>query len=135
MPELPEVETIRRQLEPRLTGSLVVDGGSHWSEKFTPALEAIGGEVVGARRRGKYLIFDLEFADDDDGGPVRRELIVHLGMTGRLAVHPAGDAVDLDHPHLRAWWRLDDERTLTFHDTRRFGRIHEGQTDTALQVR
>ncbi len=125
MPELPEVETIRRQLEPKLIDTAIVDAGSHWSAKFTPALDAVGTEVVGARRRGKYLLFDLD--PGVDGGPLR-ELVVHLGMTGRLAVHQPGNALALDNPaaepHLRAWWRLDDDRVLTFHDIRRFGRIH-----------
>ena len=117
VPELPEVETIRRQLEPALVGAAIVDAGAHWSEKFAPAIEAVGSEILGARRRGKYLLFDL-----DAGEP--RELVVHLGMTGRLAVHAGDAAPDLDHAHLRAWWEFDDGRTLTFHDTRRFGRIH-----------
>lgn len=114
MPELPEVETIRRQLAPRLTGREIVDAGSHWSAKFTPAVDAVGHHVESVRRRGKYLLFDI-----DDG--TARELIVHLGMTGRLAIE---HDPDLEHTHLRAWWRLDDETTLTFHDARRFGRIH-----------
>jgi formamidopyrimidine-DNA glycosylase len=117
MPELPEVETIRRQLEPRLIGAEIVDAGSHWSTKFTPALEAVGHEIAGLRRRGKYLLVDLVDGDRD------RELIVHLGMTGRLEIEPAGSDPP-DHPHLRAWWRMADGRRLTFHDTRRFGRIH-----------
>ena len=112
MPELPEVETIRVQLEPRLRGRTVLDAGSHASAKFTPAVEAAGAGIGPVRRRGKYLIVGL-----DDG----RELIVHLGMTGRLAVEPDPD---LRHPHLRAWWRLDDGAVLTFHDIRRFGRLH-----------
>ena len=111
MPELPEVETVRQQLEPRLVGRAVVDAGSHWSDKFTPALDAVGTEVVDLRRRGKYLIAGL-----DDG----YELVIHLGMTGRLETKV--DA-DLTHPHLRAWWMLDDDTTLTYHDARRFGRI------------
>ncbi|NDH24234.1 MAG: DNA-formamidopyrimidine glycosylase, partial [Actinobacteria bacterium] len=52
MPELPEVETIRRQLEPKLIDAAIVDAGAHWSAKFTPALDAIGTEIVSARRRG-----------------------------------------------------------------------------------
>ena len=124
MPELPEVETIRRQLEPKLIDAAIVDAGAHWSAKFTPALDAVGTEIVSARRRGKYLLFDLD--PGADGGPPR-ELVVHLGMTGRLAVHEPGSALALDdpatEPHLRAWWRLDDDRVLTFHDIRRFGRI------------
>jgi formamidopyrimidine-DNA glycosylase len=116
VPELPEVETIRRQLTPLLQGSELVDAGSHWSAKFTPALDAIGHEITGSRRRGKYLILDLTAPDD-----TARELIIHLGMTGRLAVE---HDPDLAHPHLRAWWRLADDRVLTFHDVRRFGRVH-----------
>jgi len=112
MPELPEVETIRRQLHPRLIGSTIVDGGSHWSAKFTPALEAIGDEISDVTRRGKYLIVKTE---GDDGA---HDLIIHLGMTGRLAVN--GD-FDPTHSHLRAWWRLHDDSTFTFHDARRFG--------------
>ncbi len=112
VPELPEVETIRTQLQPRLSGRAVIDAGSHQSQKFTPALEAVGAGIGSVRRRGKYLIVELE-----DG----RELVIHLGMTGRLAVDPRPDS---SHPHLRAWWRLDDGNTFTFHDIRRFGRLH-----------
>ena len=48
MPELPEVETIRRQLEPKLIDAAIVDAGAHWSAKFTPALDAVGTEIVSA---------------------------------------------------------------------------------------
>ncbi len=119
MPELPEVETIRRQLEPQLVGREFVDADSHWSEKFTPAVEAVGSEVTSIGRRGKYLLFRL--ADQQEAST---ELIIHLGMTGRLAVHPADPGPDLEDPYLRAWWRLDNGTILTFHDVRRFGRIH-----------
>ncbi len=112
MPELPEVETIRAQLDPRLAGRAITDAGAHPSAKFAPATDAVGGEITAVGRRGKYLILAL-----DDGC----ELVVHLGMTGRLSISPE---VDRNHPHLRAWWRLDDGEVLTFHDVRRFGRIH-----------
>jgi len=137
VPELPEVETIRRQLAPRLTGALLVDGWAFASGKFTPALDAVGARVDGVRRRGKYLLIDL----DRDG--YAEELIVHLGMTGRLSITerwiptsaaaptPADrsswarstDATDRPGPHLRARWTLDDGRALLFDDVRRFGRI------------
>lgn len=113
MPELPEVETIRRQLEPQVLGAQIVDARSHWSTKFTPAIDAVGTQITALRRRGKFLLFDLS---------TQEELIVHLGMTGRLAVRePTPEA--LEHPHLRAWWDLDCGQRLTFHDIRRFGRI------------
>lgn len=115
MPELPEVETIRQQLEPKLRGREVIDACSHWSAKFTPAVEAIGGEIEAVRRRGKYLLIDHHRPDESAA-----ELIIHLGMTGRLAVV---NEFDPDDAHLRAWWLLDNGQTLTFHDTRRFGRI------------
>lgn len=111
MPELPEVETIRRQLDPALRHRTILGGGAHPSPKFAPATHAIGATIDGVRRRGKYLLVDL-----DDG----RELIVHLGMTGRFGFRP-GTEPDRS-PYLRAWWDLGD-RVLEFHDTRRFGRI------------
>ncbi len=116
VPELPEVETIRAQLQPRLEGRSITGAGSHPSAKFTPAMEAVGCDVTAVRRRGKYLIVDL-----DDSTESGCELVIHLGMTGRLAVD---SSIDRAHPHLRAWWRLDDGDALTLHDVRRFGRIH-----------
>lgn len=117
MPELPEVETIRRQLEPLLRGAVIIDADAHWSDKFAPALDAVGSQIVEIRRRGKYLLFGL------DSG---QELVAHLGMTGSFRVEAIGDA-DLDRarqgPHVRAVWTLDDGRQLVFEDTRRFGRL------------
>ena len=112
MPELPEVETVRRQLAPRLVGQRVTEAGSHPSAKFSPAVEVVGATITGVGRRGKFLIAGL-----DDG----RELILHLGMTGRLRFRP--DGPDLADPYLRAWWALDVGEVLEFADVRRFGRI------------
>ncbi len=120
MPELPEVETIRAQIEPRLVDRLITRAGSHPSAKFAPATGAVGHRFHSVRRRGKYLILGLH-ADLDTDGVRRRELVVHLGMTGRLSV---SDTADLHHRHLRAWWRLDDGAVFTFTDIRRFGRVH-----------
>ena len=112
MPELPEVETVRRQLEPRLPGRTVLEAGSHPSAKFTPATEVIDATFASMGRRGKFLL--LSTTDD-------RELVVHLGMTGVLRF--GGPEPELDDPYLRAWWRLDDRTTLEFADVRRFGRL------------
>ena len=90
--------------------------GSHSSQKFASAIEAVGYEMTAVRRRGKYLILDL-----GDGAEQPLQLVLHLGMTGRLAIR---SDVGLSHPHLRAWWRLDDGTALTFHDIRRFGRVY-----------
>ena len=109
MPELPEVETVRRQLEPLVVGRRIVEGWGHPSGKFSSAPQAAGPAIERVDRRGKYLLFGL-----DDG----RELIVHLGMTGQLRIRPG----DFD-PHVRAWWALDDGRVLELRDVRRFARL------------
>ncbi len=112
MPELPEVETIRAELAPRLAGSRIVEAWGRPAPKFEAAAEVIGASIDGVGRRGKYLVVGL-----DD----RRRLIIHLGMTGRLAIRNDDDLGD--HRHLRAWWRLDGRGTFTFHDVRQFGRL------------
>ena len=109
MPELPEVETVRRQLEPLVVGRAITEGWGHPSAKFSTAPLAAGAAIVATRRRGKYLLLDL----DDD-----RQLIVHLGMTGQLRLR--NGAVD---PYVRAWWALDDGAVLELRDVRRFGRV------------
>ena len=126
MPELPEVETIRRQLDPRVRDRVVLEADSHPSAKFTPATEAVGATLLGAGRRGKFLLIPT----DDD-----RELVIHLGMTGTLGFGPTDGpgfpgavAAPDDEPYLRAWWRLgpshrDPDEVLRFVDVRRFGRI------------
>ena len=114
MPELPEVETVRRQLEPLVLGRRIVAAGGHPSAKFATAVEAAGSTVVGLVRRAKYLLFEL------DSG---HELVVHLGMTGRLEVVPHdGSSDDPATPYVRAWWSFGDEM-LHLHDVRRFGRV------------
>jgi formamidopyrimidine-DNA glycosylase len=133
VPELPEVETIRRQLEPLLVGAFLIDAWAFPSAKFSSALRAVGTRIESVDRRGKYLLIGLDRAGDSE------ELVVHLGMTGRLSVtsgsatgQPAGSSswersaiapMAPSSAHLRASWTLDDGRTLSFHDVRRFGRI------------
>jgi formamidopyrimidine-DNA glycosylase len=109
VPELPEVETIRRQLAPRLAGRTIVDARAHVSAMFASAVATRGARIGEAGRRGKYLLFPLH----DE-----RELIVHLGMTGILRI--ADGATD---PYVRAAWELDDGTVLEYRDVRRFGRI------------
>jgi formamidopyrimidine-DNA glycosylase len=110
VPELPEVETVRRELEPLLVGRRVVEADAHPSAKFAPAVAVIGATFRSVGRRGKYLVMGL-----DDG----RRLVAHLGMTGRFQVSTTEET----SPYVRAWWRLDDGRTVWFVDVRRFGRI------------
>ncbi|NOX28454.1 MAG: bifunctional DNA-formamidopyrimidine glycosylase/DNA-(apurinic or apyrimidinic site) lyase [Actinobacteria bacterium] len=113
MPELPEVETVRRGLEPELPGQRVAEAWGHPSSKFNSAGELVGAEIDDVRRRGKYLLFGL--VDD-------RELIVHLGMTGQLTWHFAADDHLIDK-YVRAWWLMEDGGRLQLRDVRRFGRV------------
>ena len=111
MPELPEVETIRRALEPRLIGRKVTAAGSFPHTKFADAHDIIGTTFTSVSRRGKYLIARLE----DD-----RDLVIHLGMTGLLRTTASRTTND---KFLRAWWHLDDDTVFEFADIRRFGRV------------
>ena len=115
MPELPEVETIRRQLGPLLLGARVEGAWAFDSPKFTDATAVVGARLGDVTRRGKYLLVDLH---GPAGAPAERQLVVHLGMTGRVGIDEVPDG-----PHLRARWALDDGRTWWFHDVRRFGRL------------
>jgi len=114
VPELPEVETIRRQLAPALEGRRIVEAevrDPRWCEPAPPeAIEdALRGRAIErADRRGKYLILSLE----DDV-----HLVMHLRMTGNLLITGDGE----DPPHLRVALALDDGRRLLFVDVRRFG--------------
>lgn len=109
MPELPEVETIRRQLAGWLPGRTIARTWTHPSGKFTPAHDAEGATICDLGRRGKYLLVGL-----DDG----RDLVIHLGMTGVLRPWDGGE-----DPYVRARWHLDDGTALELRDVRRFGRI------------
>jgi formamidopyrimidine-DNA glycosylase len=115
VPELPEVETIRRQLAPaledrRIESVRVLD--PRWCEPAPPeAIEdALKGRLIAeVGRRGKYLILSLE----DDV-----HLVMHLRMTGNLLLAAAGEE---DPAHLRVDIGLDDGTRLLFVDVRRFG--------------
>ncbi|WP_419552094.1 bifunctional DNA-formamidopyrimidine glycosylase/DNA-(apurinic or apyrimidinic site) lyase [Candidatus Poriferisodalis sp.] len=88
MPELPEVEVVRRQLERPLLGRQIAEAWAHPSPKFVSGPEAVGSEVEALRRRGKYLIAELDCG---------RDLVVHLGMTGRLCFASGADAAGAPH--------------------------------------
>ena len=117
MPELPEVETIRRQLAPHLEGRFlrsleVLD--QRWCDPAAP--EELDDAVRGRRiesmgRRGKYFVIGLE----DDV-----HLVMHLRMTGNLLLVEEADDVP-ERPHLRARMALEGGRRLLFTDQRRFG--------------
>lgn len=117
MPELPEVQTVidhlaaagvpgRRIESLRLYWPRAVDRPS--ASRFSRGLR--GRTIRRLSRRGKFLVFELD----------RGWLLIHLRMSGRLTLEPAGTARD---PHDRALFVLDDGRELRFHDPRKFGRL------------
>lgn len=122
MPELPEVEVLRRSLEPHLVGDRI-----ERVEVTNPSLRepvdvarlrraARGREVIALRRRSKYLLIDLE------GGWT---VVVHLGMSGRLTLAPAAVPPEL-HEHVA--FHLRSGRRLRFRDPRRFGVVFAAKT-------
>lgn len=122
MPELPEVETIRRDLEPLVAGRTIVgvDVDPATIQLLAGvAIETlrenlVGRQVTAMGRRGKYLMLAL-----DDG----RYFVVHLRMTGRLVWRAAAAP---EEPHQRAVIHLDDGHDLRWSDVRKFGtwRVH-----------
>ena len=117
MPELPEVESVRRQLAPVLTGRRI-RGVTHQPQaRFRDLDAAIGGQVTTLDRRGKYLLARLSGAG---GAPGDLDLVMHLGMTGSFRVR-GRDGWRPD-AYVRATFDLGDA-VLDFRDVRRFGRL------------
>lgn len=112
MPELPEVETTARGIEPHLLGQQVTALHVRQPKLRYPVpaeLAAIIGQpIVAVRRRAKYILLDTPVGS----------AIIHLGMTGRLRVLAADEPLQL-HDHLDL--QLADGRQLRFYDPRRFG--------------
>lgn len=127
MPELPEIEAIKRVLEPQIQGFAIEQVTVSRPEVIAhPAADEfcrrINGQVFsGIQRRGKFLILCMESGD---------RIILHLRMTGCLLVMPA-DYPEEKHTHLV--FHLSGGRELRFSDTRRFGRLwllRLGEADT-----
>jgi formamidopyrimidine-DNA glycosylase len=136
VPELPEVETVVRDLRAEVEGRSVVAVPHAASSVIRyPDPDALAASLPGAsfaavRRSGKYIHCVLT---RDGATEVADEaLIVHLGMTGHLEVCDA-DAPQRPHTHLRAL--LDDGRELRFADTRRFGRVMLGDPEALRAAR
>ena len=101
MPELPEVETTRRGIEPHVVGVRVREVIVRRRDLRQPVPETIadleGHRILGVRRRSKYLLLDI-----DDGGTV----LIHLGMSGSLRVIDPAGAMEDPRPrrhHLGEW--------------------------------
>ena len=136
MPELPEVETVRRGLAPVMDGARFErveqrrpDLRFPFPERFVARLE--GRRLIAMRRRAKYLVADIEGGD---------ALIMHLGMSGRFTIAPAPGTADtkvgafehgtgLGLPHDHVVFHMSGGATVTYNDPRRFGFMDLARSD------
>ena len=122
MPELPEVETVRRGLAPVMEGVVIAQAQVNrpdlrWPFPESMAERLTGKRVLRLRRRSKYILADL---DSDE------TLLIHLGMSGRMTIsgHTVGE---FHHPHPvpakhdHVVFEMDGGARITFNDARRFG--------------
>ena len=116
MPELPEVETIARKLEPDLIGKTILEANLRWARTLalpSPALfkEQIRGQRISeVTRRAKYFILHLS----------ESSLLIHLRMSGDLSIK---NSTISPEKHDRLVLKLSDDQSLFFNDTRKFGRV------------
>jgi formamidopyrimidine-DNA glycosylase len=122
MPELPEVETVRRGMEPVMTGRTIAAAAINrpdlrWPFPPRMAERLTGARVLGLRRRSKYILADLSTGES---------LLIHLGMSGRILI--SGTTVGAfhhDHPapakHDHVVLDMEGGARITFNDARRFG--------------
>lgn len=124
MPELPEVETVRRGLAPHLEGRIIARAEARRPDlrwPLPPDLVQVltGARVTGLRRRSKYILADLQD---------RGSLLLHLGMSGRMLIEDESPgtfhrdpAIIARHDHVVFW--TDQGTRITFNDARRFGMV------------
>ncbi len=128
MPELPEVEVVCRGLDHHLTGRTMKTVRYSRLHLRLPKPEKqasdllVGSTIISVARQAKYVVIGL------DNGSF---LIVHLGMTGRLGLFPAGSP-ELKHDH--GFWLFDNSMELRFNDTRRFGSIQIATSAKELEA-
>ncbi|OYW80813.1 MAG: DNA-formamidopyrimidine glycosylase [Polynucleobacter sp. 32-46-5] len=114
MPELPEVEVTRLGIQPhiegrRVTAVKIIDGRLRWPVPTTLIKSLPGQKIVGIKRRGKYLLLEL-----DQG-----HLLIHLGMTGTLRILPGSEALKTHDRVTIEFGKL----SLRLHDPRKFGAV------------
>ena len=125
MPELPEVETVARDLRGLVVGATVTGACGDWPRAIAshPTVEAFADAVAGRRveavgRRAKLVVVELTAGAAPGDGPAA--LTIHLKMTGQLFVVPAATPADR---HVHVALALDDGREIRFRDIRKFGRV------------
>jgi formamidopyrimidine-DNA glycosylase len=120
MPELPEVETTRRGIEPHVCGQQIDAVILRETRLRWPISDEVarlkGRRIIAVTRRGKYMIMHLD----------RGHLIWHLGMSGSMRILPIG-AESQDHEHVEL--QLTNGQALRFRDPRRFGALLYSETD------
>ena len=132
MPELPEVETVRRGLTPVMEGGVIARAEVNRPDlrwPFPPGMaeRLTGARVLQLRRRSKYILADLDRGET---------LLIHLGMSGRMLISgdPLGRFVH-DHPapekHDHVVFHMENGARITFNDPRRFGAMDMMPTDGA----
>lgn len=130
MPELPEVETVRRGLLPAMEGAVIERAEVNRPDLRWPLPERMGERLTGARvdrlrRRSKYILADLDTGES---------LLIHLGMSGRMLVSGVMlGGFHLDHPapqkHDHVVLHMAGGARVTFNDARRFGAMDLVRTD------
>ncbi|OED48515.1 DNA-formamidopyrimidine glycosylase [Rhodobacteraceae bacterium (ex Bugula neritina AB1)] len=132
MPELPEVETVKRGLTPAMEGAVIAHAQVNRPDLRWPFPERMAERLTGARvnslrRRSKYILADLD---------TQETLLIHLGMSGRMTVSgdPLGQFVH-EHPqtekHDHVVLDMDNGARITFNDPRRFGAMDLLESATA----
>ncbi|WP_262693229.1 bifunctional DNA-formamidopyrimidine glycosylase/DNA-(apurinic or apyrimidinic site) lyase [Kordiimonas aquimaris] len=126
MPELPEVETVRRGMAPVMEGQVIkeahawvpklrVDIPSDFSKRFS------GNRVTRLTRRSKYILIECE-----DG----LVAILHLGMSGKVNIHQSGTTIPPRQKHDHLTFLTENDDSIIFNDARRFGLIVFSERDT-----
>lgn len=134
MPELPEVETVRRGLQPVMEGRVIAKTDVNrpdlrWPFPENMAERLNGRTVTALRRRSKYILADLDSGET---------LIIHLGMSGRMQIEKA-ETTQLHHAHLvqqkhdHVVFHMEDGTRIAFNDARRFGAMDLAETDSLEQ--
>ena len=122
MPELPEVETVKRALEQSTVGGAIGSVETSGKAMRWPIPKDLGsriggGRIAGYRRRGKYILADILAGRDGD-----LVMLIHLGMSGSVRIHPAG-AATAARPHDHLVLGLGDGQRVVLNDPRRFGGV------------
>lgn len=124
MPELPEVETVRRGLIPVMEGKQIIRADVNrpdlrWPFPENMAVRLTGKVVERLRRRSKYILADLDSGET---------LLIHLGMSGRMLISTGRHPDIQKHDHVV--FHMQDEARVVFNDVRRFGAMDMAPTET-----